>query len=109
MFISRDGANIQVVEPDRIREVTGRFPSPILRGGCEFYSTTKETRIGPDTIMPRMLDVGYVEFLIDMITGSLGIYTGQDGQKQIWRRHNTTMIDSGCEVFYGVAKPYTGS
>jgi energy-coupling factor transporter ATP-binding protein EcfA2 len=59
--------------------------------------------------MPRMLDVGYVEFLIDMITGSLGIYTGQDGQKQIWRRHNA-VIDriQAVEVFYGVAKPVHG-
>lgn len=89
-------------------EFENKLPNPIYRDSISFYPIAKEVKQGSLHLSPLQLDPGYIEFFIDILVGSIGLYRRRDAL-EIWRRFGRIVhrIES-LETFYGVSKPVAG-
>lgn len=103
----KDGVRETILQGE-YESIENALPEPIYRGGVLFLPITSKISVDGRIFEPVTLDMGYIEFFIDLISGHIGIDRTEDGV-EIWRRFGqfTDHIEIP-ESFYGVRKPIDG-
>lgn len=113
-FFGTNAGNRMDIPLATFEEMEGNTGAPIYRGGVYWYIIQKGINhsFGKGKlkieIAPTYLDPGYIDFLIDMLSGNLGVERAENGM-DLWRKHNSITEQVGdFDRFYKTSKHVGG-